>query len=61
VSCRIRRHTAKLSDCSGSLYRVIPVHGRFYISTNYFCFRSNHLLYKTKVGWGPRRSQLTLR
>jgi sterol 3beta-glucosyltransferase len=28
---------------------VLPVSGRFFVSTNYFCFRSSQLLYKTKV------------
>lgn len=38
------------ADMSGSLYRVLPVSGRFFVSTNYFCFRSSGLLNKTKVG-----------
>nr|XP_019014859.1 sterol 3-beta-glucosyltransferase [Kwoniella pini CBS 10737]OCF53640.1 sterol 3-beta-glucosyltransferase [Kwoniella pini CBS 10737] len=33
----------------GYLFRVLPVSGRFFISTNYFCFRSSQLLYKTKM------------
>ncbi|KAK8865790.1 hypothetical protein IAR55_000937 [Kwoniella newhampshirensis] len=33
----------------GHLYRVLPVSGRFFVSTNYFCFRSSQLLYKTKM------------
>ncbi|WVQ62325.1 uncharacterized protein L199_000464 [Kwoniella botswanensis] len=33
----------------GYLYRVLPVSGRFFVSTNYFCFRSSQLLYKTKM------------
>lgn len=36
-------------DFPGFLYRVLPVSGRFFVSTNYFCFRSSQLLYKTKV------------
>ena len=36
-------------DFPGWLYRVLPVSGRFFISTNYFCFRSSQLLYKTKM------------
>ena len=37
------------SDFPGYLYRVLPVSGRFFVSSNYFCFRSSQLLYKTKV------------
>lgn len=37
------------TDFPGFLYRVLPVSGRFFVSTNYFCFRSSQLLYKTKV------------
>ena len=37
------------ADFPGYLYRVLPVSGRFFVSTNYFCFRSSQLLYKTKV------------
>ncbi|WVR05782.1 hypothetical protein IAU60_002807 [Kwoniella sp. DSM 27419] len=33
----------------GFLYRVLPVSGRFFVSTNYLCFRSSQLLYKTKM------------
>ncbi|ORY29024.1 hypothetical protein BCR39DRAFT_559323 [Naematelia encephala] len=33
----------------GYLYRVLPVSGRFFVSTNYLCFRSSQLLYKTKM------------
>ncbi|WWC58506.1 uncharacterized protein I303_101049 [Kwoniella dejecticola CBS 10117] len=33
----------------GYLFRVLPVSGRFFVSTNYFCFRSSQLLYKTKM------------
>ena len=39
------------ADFPGWLYRVLPVSGRFFVSTNYFCFRSSQLLYKTKVRW----------
>lgn len=46
--------SANLADFPGYLYRVLPVSGRFFISTNYFCFRSSQLLYKTKVTvWPP--------
>lgn len=44
----IRAH----ADMSGSLYRVLPQSGRFFVSTNYFCFRSSGLLNKTKVSFG---------
>ena len=40
-------------DFPGYLYRVLPVSGRFFVSTNYFCFRSSQLLYKTKVRSHP--------
>lgn len=46
---RVDENMSDLADFSGSLYRVLPVHGRFFISTNYFCFRSSALLYKTRV------------
>lgn len=46
---RADKGISNLADFSGSLYRVLPVHGRFFISTNYFCFRSSALLYKTRV------------
>lgn len=36
-------------DFPGYLYRVLPVSGRFFVTPNYFCFRSSQLLYKTKV------------
>ena len=29
------------SDFPGYLFRLLPVHGRLYISTNYFCFKSS--------------------
>ncbi|WVQ85442.1 hypothetical protein IAT38_007607 [Cryptococcus sp. DSM 104549] len=38
-----------LDHFPGYLYRVLPVSGRFFVSTNYFCFRSSQLLYKTKM------------
>jgi len=46
---------AKLTDADfpGYLYRVLPVSGRFFVSTNYFCFRSSQLLYKTRVHRSP--------
>jgi sterol 3beta-glucosyltransferase len=28
-------------DFSGYIYRLLPVYGRIYVSTNYFCFRSS--------------------
>jgi sterol 3beta-glucosyltransferase len=37
-------------DTSGSLFRVLPVFGRLYVSTNYFCFRSSQPLTRTRVG-----------
>ena len=36
-------------DFPGWLYRVLPVSGRIFISTNYLCFRSSQILYKTKM------------
>ncbi|KAF8344165.1 uncharacterized protein EI90DRAFT_3149570 [Cantharellus anzutake] len=33
----------------GSLFRVLPVSGRLYISTNYLCFRSSQPLTKTRM------------
>ena len=33
----------------GYLFRVLPVYGKIYISTNYFCFRASQPLSKTKV------------
>ncbi len=47
----------EFTDFPGYLYRVLPVSGRFFISTNYFCFRSSQLLYKTKVSWSQSRDQ----
>lgn len=41
--------TTLMVDFPGWLYRVLPVAGRFFVSTNYFCFRSSQMLYKTKV------------
>jgi len=41
--------TMLMIDFPGYLYRVLPVHGRFFVTPNYFCFRSSQLLYKTKV------------
>ncbi|WVQ71264.1 hypothetical protein IAR50_000790 [Cryptococcus sp. DSM 104548] len=38
-----------LDHFPGYLYRVLPISGRFFVSTNYFCFRSSQLLYKTKM------------
>jgi sterol 3beta-glucosyltransferase len=29
-----------MADFPGFIYRVIPVPGRLYVSTNYFCFKS---------------------
>ena len=37
-------------DFSGYLFRLLPVYGRLYISTNYFCFKSSGpLAVRTKV------------
>ncbi|QRW14842.1 glycosyltransferase family 1 protein [Ceratobasidium sp. AG-Ba] len=33
----------------GSLFRVLPVYGRLYVSTNYFCFRSSQPLTRTRM------------
>ncbi|KAJ1310261.1 hypothetical protein OPQ81_007003 [Rhizoctonia solani] len=33
----------------GSLFRVLPVFGRLYVSTNYFCFRSSQPLTRTRM------------
>ncbi|KAH7340399.1 hypothetical protein B0J17DRAFT_595429 [Rhizoctonia solani] len=33
----------------GSLFRVLPVYGRIYVSTNYFCFRSSQPLTRTRM------------
>ncbi|KZT52776.1 glycosyltransferase family 1 protein [Calocera cornea HHB12733] len=33
----------------GSLLRVLPIYGRVYISTNFFCFRSTQPLTKTRM------------
>ncbi|GMK55559.1 hypothetical protein CspeluHIS016_0206150 [Cutaneotrichosporon spelunceum] len=38
-----------IDHMSGRLYRVLPVSGRFFVSTNYFCFRSSGLLSKTRM------------
>ncbi|WOO84798.1 Sterol 3-beta-glucosyltransferase [Vanrija pseudolonga] len=38
-----------LDHFTGYLYRLIPVRGRFYISENYFCFRSYQKIYKTTM------------
>jgi sterol 3beta-glucosyltransferase len=46
--------TMLMIDFPGYLYRVLPVHGRFFVTPNYFCFRSSQLLYKTKVSPPPR-------
>jgi sterol 3beta-glucosyltransferase len=32
------------SDFPGYIYRLLPVHGRLYVSTNYFCFKSSGAL-----------------
>ena len=39
----------RLTDMPGSLFRVLPLSGRMYVSTNYFCFRSSQPLTKTRV------------
>lgn len=49
VVCKPDIDTDAPSDFPGYLYRVLPVHGRFFVSSNYLCFRSSQLLYKTKV------------
>ncbi|KAF9519924.1 glycosyltransferase family 1 protein [Hydnum rufescens UP504] len=33
----------------GSLFRVLPVSGKMYVSTNYFCFRSSQPLTRTRM------------
>ena len=38
-----------IADFPGFLFRVLPASGRIYISTNYFCFRSNSPLTRTRV------------
>jgi sterol 3beta-glucosyltransferase len=39
-----------ISDFPGYLFRLLPVHGRLYISTNYFCFKSGGpLIARTRV------------
>ncbi|KAG8748068.1 Sterol 3-beta-glucosyltransferase [Ceratobasidium sp. 414] len=38
-----------LGHISGSLFRVLPVFGRLYVSTNYFCFRSSQPLTRTRM------------
>lgn len=41
-----------LTEYPAYLYRGLPISGRVYISTNYFCFRSSGLLaVKTKVNF----------
>jgi len=49
VSLCFACRTNLTADFPGCLYRVLPVSGRFFVSTNYFCFRSSQLLYKTKM------------
>ncbi|KAG8757653.1 Sterol 3-beta-glucosyltransferase [Ceratobasidium sp. 428] len=40
----------KLLGCvPGSLFRVLPVFGRLYVSTNYFCFKSSQPLTRTRM------------
>lgn len=31
-------------DFPGYIYRLLPVYGRLYVSTNYFCFKSTGAL-----------------
>lgn len=38
-----------IDDFTGYLYRVVPVHGRFYVSQNFFCFISTRAVMKTKM------------
>ncbi|KEP53307.1 UDP-glucose:sterol glycosyltransferase [Rhizoctonia solani 123E] len=40
---------ALLGCIPGSLFRVLPVFGRLYVSTNYFCFRSSQPLTRTRM------------
>ncbi|KAG8714883.1 Sterol 3-beta-glucosyltransferase [Ceratobasidium sp. 423] len=40
---------ALLGCIPGSLFRVLPVYGRLYVSTNYFCFRSSQPLTRTRM------------
>lgn len=42
---------ALLGYIPGSLFRVLPVFGRLYVSTNYFCFRSSQPLTRTRVSF----------
>jgi hypothetical protein len=37
------------TDFPGYIYRLLPVHGRLYVSANYFCFKAGALASKTKV------------
>lgn len=45
---------ALLGYIPGSLFRVLPVFGRLYVSTNYFCFKSSQPLTKTRVSFFPQ-------
>jgi len=49
--------TMLMKDFPGYLYRVLPVSGRFFVTPNYFCFRSSQLLYKTKVRLPPPKTR----
>lgn len=38
-----------IDDFTGYIYRMVPVHGRFYVSQNFFCFMSTRSVMKTKM------------
>ena len=44
-----RSPSLELTDFAGFLFRVVPVSGKVFISTNHFCFKATALLYKTTV------------
>jgi sterol 3beta-glucosyltransferase len=45
----VQLFTFKNADVQGYILRVLPVYGRFYISTRYLSFRSSQSLIKTRV------------
>ena len=50
TSLLIHHYYYRVLDVTGSLFRVLPLSGRMYVSTNYLCFRSSQPLSRTKVG-----------
>jgi hypothetical protein len=52
-TCILSSHVLLLSifvDFTGYIFRLLPVPGRLYVSTNYFCFKSTGpLSSKTRV------------